>query len=132
MSVNDPIADMLTRIRNGIAARQQSVAIPSSKMKQAICKILKGEGYIRDYDVVVEGPRRTLKVLIRYYGKWEPAISGLQRISKSGRRAYSGTRALPRVAGGVGISIVSTSKGIMTARDAHRQAIGGEILCRIW
>ena len=132
MPVNDPVGDMLTRIRNAIKAHHDSTAIPLSKMKVAIAKILKEEGYIRDYDVPRGAKQPTLRLHLYYRENREPAITGLKWISKPGLRIYAGKGEIPRVYGGLGASIVSTSRGIMTGRQAWRQGIGGELLCYVW
>lgn len=132
MSVTDPIADMLTRIRNATIARHESVQIPASRMKLAIAKILKDEGFIKDYELVKDSQNRMMRVWLRYTGKKEPVLSGLRRVSKPGLRVYAGSRQMPRVLGGLGVAIVSTPQGIMTARQARRQNVGGEVLCYVW
>lgn len=134
MSVSDPIADMLTRIRNAASARHDSVAIPASRMKVAIARVLKDEGFIRDYAVVPEDgkPQPTLKVDLSYASRRQPVLNGLQRVSKPGLRVYVQRREIPRVYGGLGIAILSTPKGIMTGQEARRQEVGGEILCYVW
>lgn len=131
MTVSDPIADMLTRIRNAVMVRHDSVLIPASKMKVAIARILREEGFISDYEVSRGKPHRTIKINLKYYDKSEPAIKTLERVSKSGLRVYVGRNEIPRVAGGMGITILSTSKGVMTGQQAWRQGIGGELLCYI-
>ncbi len=131
-SVSDPIADMLTRIRNGSMARHASVTIPFSKVKGTIAEILKQEGFIRDYSMVRTGSHRSVRVHLIYGEKGKPAVEGLQRVSKPALRVYAGHEEIPRVYGGLGTTIVSTSKGIMTGRDAWRQKVGGEVLCVIW
>jgi small subunit ribosomal protein S8 len=130
--VTDPIADMLTRIRNAIMVRHDSVLVPASRIKLAIAKILKEEGFIIDYEVVKGKPHRTIKVQLRYMDDNKPAISGLKRISKPGLRVYTQKKEIPRVYGGLGISILSTSTGLRTGHQAWRQGSGGEILCYIW
>jgi small subunit ribosomal protein S8 len=133
MSVSDPIADMLTRIRNGVAARHDSVRIPASKMKISIARVLKDEGFIRDYSVQDDGkPQPDLKVDLGYTASRQPVLNGLQRVSKPGLRVYVQRREIPRVYGGLGIAIISTPKGIMTGQEARRQEVGGELLCYIW
>ena len=132
MSVNDPIADMLTRIRNAIMARHDSVALPASRMKLSIARILKEEGYIKDYEVVRGKPHRAIKILLKYYDNSEPAISGLKRASKPGLRMYVERKEIPRVYGGLGTAIVSTSRGVRTGQQAWHMGIGGELLCYIW
>jgi small subunit ribosomal protein S8 len=133
MSVSDPIADMLTRIRNGVAARHDSVRIPASKMKISIARVLKDEGFIRDYSVQDDGkPQPDLKVDLGYTANRQPVLNGLQRVSKPGLRVYVQRREIPRVYGGLGIAIISTPKGVMTGQEARRQEVGGELLCYIW
>jgi len=134
MSVSDPIADMLTRIRNAVSARHEAVFIPASKMKVSIAKVLKDEGFIRDYSVVQEDgrPHPNLKVELSYAGRRQPVLNGLQRVSKPGLRVYVQRREIPRVYGGLGIAILSTPKGIMTGQEARRQEVGGELLCYVW
>ena len=132
MTISDPIADMLTRIRNAIMARHDSVLIPASRMKLAIARILKGEGFINDYEVVRSKPHRVIKIYLKYSGRNQPVLSGLERVSKPGLRAYVQQKEIPRVYGGLGIAIVSTSKGVMTGKQAWRQGIGGELLCYVW
>jgi small subunit ribosomal protein S8 len=132
MIVTDPIADMLTRIRNAIMVRHDSVLVPASRMKLAIAKILKEEGFITDFELVRGKPHRTIKIQLRYMEDNKPAISGLKRVSKPGLRVYAQKKEIPRVYGGLGISILSTSKGLRTGQQAWRQGTGGEILCYIW
>ena len=132
MAVTDPISDMLTRIRNGGMARHDSVPIPSSRMKLYITKILKQEGFIADYEVVGSRTQRQIKIVLKYAEKNQPIISGLKRVSKPGLRVYVQSTEIPRVYGGLGISIVSTSKGVMTGKKAWHQGVGGELLCYIW
>ncbi|MCA9829686.1 MAG: 30S ribosomal protein S8 [Dehalococcoidia bacterium] len=134
MSVNDPIADMLTRIRNAVMARHETVTIPSSRMKVAIAGVLKDEGFIRDYAVVAEDgkPQQSLKVDLSYSKLRQPVLSGIQRVSKPGLRVYVRRTEIPRVYGGLGIAILSTPKGIMTGHEARRQSVGGELLCYVW
>jgi len=130
--ITDPIADMLTRIRNANMVRLEFVPVPWSKMKLAIAKILKEEGFVVNYEVLKGKPGRVIKIYLRYYEKEEPAILGLKRVSKPGLRVYVGKSEIPRVYGGLGVPIVSTSKGIMTGQKAWKQRIGGELLCYIW
>lgn len=134
MSMSDPIADMLTRIRNGVAARHDSVAMPSSKAKVAIAKVLRDEGFIRDYEVepLADKAQPNLRVKLSYGGRRQPVLNGIQRISKPGLRVYVRQREIPRVYGGLGIAILSTPKGVMTGTEARRQRLGGEILCYVW
>lgn len=131
MSVTDPIADMLTRIRNAVMVRHDSVLIPSSKIKMAIARILKEEGFISEFDVIKSEPQQTIRIHLKYDDDKEPILSGLERVSKPGLRVYVGKNEIPRVAGGMGIAIVSTSKGVMTGQQAWRQGIGGELLCYV-
>lgn len=131
MTVTDPIADMLTRIRNAIMVRHDSVLIPSSKMKLAITKILKEEGFVSEYEVLRGKPHRTIKIYLKYSDDNEPILSELERVSKPGLRVYVGQKEIPRVAGGLGVAIISTSKGVMTGQQAWRQGIGGELLCYV-
>ncbi len=131
MIVTDPIADMLTRIRNAIMVRHDSVLVPASRIKLAIAKILKEEGFITNYELVAK-PHRTIKIQLRYMEPNRPAIQGLRRISKPGLRIYTQKREIPRVYGGLGISILSTSTGLKTGYQAWKQGSGGEILCYVW
>ena len=132
MTISDPIADMLTRIRNALMARHDSVLVPSSRMKLSILRILKREGFISDYEVVRGKPHRVLKIYLKYGEDKQPIISKLERISKPGLRIYTQRREIPRVYGGLGIAIMSTPKGVMTGHQAWRQGLGGEMLCYIW
>jgi small subunit ribosomal protein S8 len=132
MIVTDPIADMLTRIRNAIMVRHDSVLVPASRIKLAIAKILKEEGFITDFEVVRGKPHRSIRVQLRYMENNKPAISGLRRISKPGLRVYVQKKEIPRVYGGLGISILSTSAGLKTGQQAWKQGTGGEILCYVW
>jgi small subunit ribosomal protein S8 len=130
MSLQDPISDMLTRIRNAQAATKQTVAMPSSTRKVAIAKVLKDEGYIADYSVAPVEGKLTLTVTLKYY-EGKPVIESLQRVSRPGLRIYRGKSELPKVIGGLGVAIVSTSRGLMTDRAARAQGIGGEIVCYV-
>ena len=132
MSVSDPIADMLTRIRNAIMARHSSVPVPSSRMKLYIAKILKQEGFIADYEVVGSRPHRQITIALRYDEENRPLILGLKRVSKPGLRIYMPRKDISRVHRGLGITIVSTAKGVMTGQRAWRQGVGGELLCYVW
>lgn len=132
---NDPIADMLTRIRNGLMAGQSEVAVPKSKIKVEIARILKDEGYIEDYAIGEEMPVAQIHIKLKYYGarrERRPVITNIERISKPGRRIYRASRDLPRVMSGLGIAIVTTPKGVMTDQQARRQRVGGEVLCYVW
>ena len=130
--INDPIADMLTRIRNGLIARHDAVMIPASNMKKAIAKILLDEGYIKSVDFIDDGLQGQIKVVLKYVEGKESVIKGLKRISKPGLRVYAKSEEIPKVLGGLGIAIVSTSKGVMTDKAARLQGIGGEVLAYIW
>jgi small subunit ribosomal protein S8 len=132
MSMTDPIADMLTRLRNGNAAYHDDVTMPSSKIKVEIAKVLKQEGYIRDYAVEKADVGSKLTVALKYGPNRERTISGVRRISKPGLRVYAKKESLPRVLGGLGIAIISTSGGLLTDRAAHRAGIGGEVLAYVW
>jgi len=135
MMTNDPIADMLTRIRNALMAGLPEVQIPRSKIKIEIARILKSEGYIEDYEVSDLQPVGMITVKLKYFGarrERRPVITSLERISKPGRRVYRGAREMPRVMSGIGIAIVTTPKGVMTDQDARRQRVGGEVLCYVW
>ena len=132
MPVTDPVADMLTRIRNAIQMRRDSVMVPHSKLKLAISRILKEEGYIRDFDMPRGQLHPSLRLHLIYRERREPAITGLKRVSKPGLRVYVGSPEIPRVFGGLGVAIVSTSNGVMAGKQAWRQKIGGELLCYVW
>jgi small subunit ribosomal protein S8 len=133
MASNDTIADMLTRIRNASLARHQITRVPSTKMTRSIAGVLREEGFIADFSEEEDGVKKTLLISLKYSGKTrQPIIRKLQRISKPGLRVYSNRKELPRVLGGIGIAIISTSRGIMTDRDARRQGLGGEVLCYVW
>ncbi|MCP6757796.1 MAG: 30S ribosomal protein S8 [Fischerella sp. CENA71] len=133
MATNDTISDMLTRIRNATLARHQTTQVPSTKMTRSIAKVLQEEGYIGEYEDVGEGIKRNLVISLKYKGKnRQPIITTLKRVSKPGLRVYSNKKELPRVLGGIGIAIISTSSGIMTDREARRQNLGGEVLCYVW
>ena len=134
MNVSDPVADMLTRIRNAVSSRHDSVLIPASKTKVAIAKVLKDEGFIKDFVVVAEEgrPQPNLKVDLSYGGRRQTVLTGIQRVSKPGQRVYVQRREIPRVYGGLGIAILSTPKGIMSGQEARRQEVGGEVLCYVW
>jgi len=132
LTISDPIADMLTRIRNAIMARHDSVLIPASRMKLGIARIIKDEGFINDYEVLRGKPHRAIKIYLKYSDKNQPVLSGLERISKPGLRMHVQRKEIPRVYGGLGIAILSTSKGVMTGQQAWRQRIGGELLCYVW
>lgn len=133
MAVNDTIADMLTRIRNANLARHQTTEVPSTKMTRSIARVLREEGFIGEFEEVGEGIKKHLVISLKYKGKGKrPIITSLKRVSKPGFRVYSNRKDLPRVLGGIGIAIISTSSGIMTDREARRQGLGGEVLCYVW
>jgi len=137
MSVNDPIADMLTRVRNGVMAGHSQVAMPSSKIKVEIAKILKEEGFIENFEVANDEQTgfKVLRVKIKYVGERRerrPVISGLERVSKPGRRIYTKKQDIPWVLSGIGIAILSTPKGVMTGQRARKMGLGGELLCKVW
>lgn len=133
MAVNDTIGDMLTRIRNANLARHQTTNVPATRMTRSIAKVLKEEGFIIDFEEVGEALKRNLVISLKYQGKQrQPIIRALKRVSRPGLRVYSNRKDLPRVLGGIGVAIVSTSSGIMTDRDARRSGVGGEVLCYIW
>ncbi len=128
----DPIADMLTRIRNALMARHDSTNVPASKIKISLAETLKKEGFIRDYEVRQDGVRRMIRVHLAYTDKREPTITGIQRISKPGLRVFVQRREVPRVYGGLGIAIISTSKGLLTGGEARKRGLGGEVICYVW
>lgn len=133
MSMSDPIADMLTRIRNANTAKHNTVDVPSSKMKEAIANILTNEGYIAGYEIIEDGVKKTMKITLKYGAdKNEKVISGIKRISKPGLRVYANKEELPRVLGGMGIAIVSTNKGIITDKEARKLGVGGEVIAFVW
>jgi small subunit ribosomal protein S8 len=131
MNMSDPIADMLTRIRNGSRARHQEILLPASRTKLAIANILKEEGFIEDVEEMRDGARSQLRIRLKYVGK-VPVVSGLKRVSKPGLRVYAAKTEIPRVLGGLGVVIVSTSQGIMTGAQARRAQLGGEVLAYVW
>jgi small subunit ribosomal protein S8 len=130
--ITDPIADMLTRVRNALMARHDSVLVPNSRMKLAIARILKKEGFIADLEVLKSKPQPMIRVHLRYDDANKSIISGLERVSKPGLRVYVGRGEIARVQGGLGIAIVSTSQGVMTGQQAWRKGVGGELLCHVW
>ena len=133
MAVTDAIADMLTRIRNAIVVRHDTVTLPASNMKLSLAKIFKEEGFIRDYEVMRgSGPQPNFRIFLHYRSKDEPAIAGLKRVSKPGLRVYVKKNEIPRYYGGLGVSVLSTSEGLMTGKQAWRKGLGGELLCYIW
>ena len=132
MQITDPVADMLTRIRNANSARHETVDVPASNLKKAIAQILLDEGYIKAYNVVDNGNQGVIHITLKYLGKKQAALSGLRRVSKPGLRVYAGPDELPRVLKGLGIAIVSTSQGVMTDKKAREKHIGGEVLAFVW
>ncbi len=132
MTISDPIADMLTRIRNAIMAQHDFVLVPTSRMKLSIARILKEEGFISDYEVLRGKPQRVIKIYLRYTDENEPVLAGLERVSKPSLRVYVQRKEISRVHGGAGIAIISTPKGVITGQQAWRQRLGGELLCYIW
>ena len=133
LTTNDPIADMLTRIRNANTAKHDTVDVPASKMKIAIANILVDEGYIAKYDLVEDGNFKTIRITLKYAkDKNEKIISGLKRISKPGLRVYANKEELPKVLGGLGVAIISTNKGVITDKEARAQGVGGEVLAFVW
>jgi small subunit ribosomal protein S8 len=132
MVMTDPIADMLTRIRNANSVYHDKVEIPASKIKQSIVEILKSEGFVRDFELVTDGKQGTLRVVLKYGANREKVITGIKRISKPGLRVYAKNEQLPRVLGGLGIAIISTSKGIMSDKQARKEGLGGEVIAYVW
>ncbi|MGZ8866895.1 MAG: 30S ribosomal protein S8 [Thermoanaerobaculia bacterium] len=132
MSMTDPIADMLTRIRNGIQARHDRVELPASKLKVEIARILKSEGFISNYKLVEDKVQGLLRIYLKYSEDGEPVIHGIERISRPGRRVYRNKQEIPRVLGGLGLAIVSTSRGVLAGHEAVKTGVGGEVLCQVW
>jgi small subunit ribosomal protein S8 len=132
MSMTDPIADMLTRIRNGIQSRHDRVDVPASKLKVEIARILKSEGFISNYKVVEDKLQPILRIQLKYSGDGEPVIHGIERVSRPGRRVYRNKQDIPRVLGGLGLAIVSTSRGVLSGAEAAKTGVGGEVLCQVW
>ena len=135
MSMSDPIADMLTRIRNAVQRQHQAVSIPHSKLKEAIAGVLKEEGYIESFNVLPEKPQPVIRVKLKYVGdrrSRQSVITSIERVSKPGRRVYVGKGNIPWILSGMGIAIVTTSRGVMTGQEARRQGVGGEVLCKVW
>ncbi|HSM46114.1 MAG TPA: 30S ribosomal protein S8 [Acidimicrobiia bacterium] len=130
--VTDPIADMLTRIRNAVAVGHERVAMPASKQKVNIAQILVDEGFIDRFEITENGHRSELELVLRYVDRRRPVIEGLKRVSRPGHRVYAGAKELPRVQGGLGVAVVSTSKGLMPDREARKRRLGGEIVCEVW
>ena len=132
MQITDPIADMLTRIRNANAAKHETVDVPASNLKKEIARILLEEGYIKSYQVLNDTPQGTIRITLRYIGRGEKVISGLRRVSRPGLRVYAGADELPQVLRGLGIAIISTSRGVMTDKQARANHVGGEVLAFVW
>jgi small subunit ribosomal protein S8 len=132
MNLSDPIADMLTRVRNGLKARHLKVDVPASKLKTEIARILKDEGYILNYKIVDEGPHKAIRVYLKYTAANAPVISHLERVSRPGCRVYVGKGDIPKVLGGLGVNILTTPKGVMTGKMARKEGVGGELLCSIY
>lgn len=130
--ISDPIADMLTRVRNALRARHPKVDVPSSGLKMEIARILKEEGYILNYKLVEEGAAKIIRIYLKYTANNQPVISKIERVSKPGCRSYTGSGEIPKVLGGLGVNILTTSKGVMTGSEARKAGVGGEILCRLW
>jgi small subunit ribosomal protein S8 len=132
MKTSDPLSDLLTRLRNGMRAGHDKVDVPSSRVKEAVLKVLEEEGYIASFRKVQEGGRPVLRVGLKYDAEGEPIVSGIEKVSRPGRRVYARADAIPSVLGGLGVSLVSTSKGIVTDKKARQSRLGGEVLCNIW
>ncbi|MGH9630624.1 MAG: 30S ribosomal protein S8 [Bryobacteraceae bacterium] len=132
MMTTDPIADMLTRVRNALKARHQKVDVPASKLKAEVARILKEEGYIVNFKQAEEGTLKTIRIYLKYTPANQPAIAHLERVSRPGCRVYVGSKDVPRVLGGLGINILTTPKGVMTGRAARKEGVGGELLCQVW
>ena len=130
--MTDPIADMITRIRNAVRARHPRVDIPASRFKAEVARILEAEGYVSAVKLIDGSPQSTLRITLKYGPRGENVISGLERVSRPGRRVYLGSDDVPKVMGGLGTSILTTSRGVMTGRDAQRAGVGGEVLCNVW
>ena len=132
MTTSDPIADMLTRIRNAMATRHAKVDVPSSRLKTDLAKILKDEGFIANYKLTEEGAKKSIRIYLKYTPANLPVISHIERISRPGNRVYVGSREVPRVLGGLGINILTTPRGVMTGSSARKEGVGGEVLCHVW
>ena len=132
MSMTDPVSDLLTRIRNATMVRHDRADVPASKMKLEIAKILKQEGFIRTFKLLEEGPQGVLRIYLKYADDGEPAIHGMRRVSKPGRRVYRGVEDLPKVRNGLGVAVVSTNRGVLTDEQARGLRVGGEVLCELW
>jgi small subunit ribosomal protein S8 len=132
MMISDPVADMLTRIRNGLAARHTKVDVPASRLKGEIARILREEGYVANFKLAEEGSHKLIRIYLKYTPGNEPVISQIERVSRPGSRVYVGSKEIPRVLGGMGINILTTPRGVMTGRNAKKEGLGGEILCQVW
>jgi small subunit ribosomal protein S8 len=132
MTSSDPIADMLTRVRNALQAKHQKVDVPASKLKMEIARILKEEGYIMNFKLAEDGTQRSIRLYLKYTVTNEPAIACIERVSRPGCRVYVGSGDIPRVLGGLGVNILTTPRGVMTGRDARKNGVGGELLCQVW
>ncbi|HYI96527.1 MAG TPA: 30S ribosomal protein S8 [Bryobacteraceae bacterium] len=132
MTSSDPIADMLTRVRNALSAKHQKVDVPASKLKMEIARILKEEGYIINFKLAEDGTQKSIRLYLKYTPGNEPAIANIQRVSRPGCRVYVGSTDIPRVLGGLGVNILTTPRGVMTGRDARKEGVGGELLCQVW
>jgi len=132
MTMTDPIADMLTRIRNALKASHEQVDMPSSKIKVSIAKVLKAEGYVRNFKIISDGRHRLIRIFLKYDENGVPIIGGVKRVSKPSCRVYAGYDEIPKVLNGYGVNIISTSKGLLTDREARKMRVGGEILCSLW
>jgi small subunit ribosomal protein S8 len=132
MTMTDPVADFLTRVRNAARASKDRCDVPASKLKLELSKILQEEGFIRTFKVIEEGPERTIRLYLRYSSDGEPAIHGIDRISRPGRRVYRRVDDVPKVRGGIGVAVLSTSKGLMTDAKAREARLGGEVMCQVW
>ncbi len=130
--VNDPISDLLTRIRNACMVQRSQVVVPSSKIKESIVKILVAEGFVKGYSITDDKPQSNLIISLKYVGRGVPVINGMERVSKPGRRVYTGCQEIPWVRSGLGINILSTPQGLLTGRKARRAKVGGEVLCNVW
>ena len=130
--ISDPIADMLTRVRNALKARFQKVDVPASKLKTEIARILKDEGYILNYKIVDEDNHKAIRVYLKYTAANQPVISHIERVSRPGCRVYVGSTDIPKVLGGLGVNILTTPKGVMTGKSARKEGVGGELLCQVW
>jgi small subunit ribosomal protein S8 len=130
--ISDPIADMLTRVRNALKARFQKVDVPASKLKTEVARILKDEGYILNYKIVDDGNHKAIRVYLKYTAANQPVISHIERVSRPGCRVYVGSTDIPKVLGGLGVNILTTPKGVMTGKSARKEGVGGELLCQIW